>query len=120
MDNYRLSRVKGASAALAAAGEVTLQIATDTVKVVIRRVKIKHTAGTALNFVPRIGKAAGFVASSIDQEFVGSSTAVADLFDVVAEAATYTDTDGRLYLRPAPDAGANNTFDYEIYYDVIR
>jgi hypothetical protein len=120
MDNYRLSRVKGASAALAAAGEVTLQIATDTVKVVIRRVKIKHTAGTALNFVPRIGKAAGFVASSIDQEFVGSSTAVADLFDVVAEAATYTDADGRLYLRPAPDAGANNTFDYEVYYDVIR
>lgn len=120
MDNLRLSRKKGTSVALGAAGEVMLQVATETVKVVIRRVKIKHVSGAAANFVPVIGKASGFAASGIDQEFVGSSTAVADLFDVVAEAATYTDSAGKLYLRPAPDAGVNNVFAYEVYYDVIR
>lgn len=120
MDNLRLSRVKGTSAALGAAGEITLQVSTATVKVVIRRVKIKHTVGTAANFTPLIGKASGFAASSIDQEFAGSATAVGSLFDVVAEAATYTDTAGKLYLRPTPDAGADNVFNYEVYYDVIR
>lgn len=120
MDNLRLSRVKGTTVALAAAGEVVLQISTETVKVRLRRVKLRHTAGAAVTFTPAIYKVAGAAAGSIDQEFVGSGTAVGTLFDVVADACTYTDTNGCLYLRPAPSAGANNVFQYEVYFEVIR
>ena len=120
MDNLRLSRVTGTTAALGAAGQVTLNISTETVKVRLRRVKVKHISGAAANFVPKLFKGSAAAAGSIDQEFVGSSTAVADLFDVVADACTYTDTSGDLYLRPTPDAGADNVFDYEVYFEVIR
>lgn len=120
MDNWRLSRVKGSTTALGSATKYPVQIATEQVKVYLRRVKLKRTAGTGANFIPRIFKTSTATNGSIDQEFVGSSTAVADLFDVVADAYTYTDTDGYLFLTPGPDAGADNTFDYEIYFNLVR
>jgi hypothetical protein len=120
MDNLRLSRVTGTTAALGAAGQVTLNISTATVKVRLRRVKVKHVSGAAATFTPTIFKASAATSGSIDQEFVGSSTVVADLFDVVADACTYTDTNGDLFLRPVPSAGADNVFQYEVYFEVIR
>jgi hypothetical protein len=89
-------------------------------KIVIRRVKLKRTAGTGANFTPRIFKLSGAANGSIDQEFVGSATAVADLFDVVAEVYVFTDKNGKLYLQPSPDAGADNVFQYEVYFDIVR
>ena len=120
MDNWRLSRVKGSTTALASATKYPVQVATEQVKVYIRRVKLKHTAGAAANFTPRIFKTSTALNASIDQEFVGSATVVADLFDVFADAYTYTDTDGYLFLTPGPDAGVNNTFDYEVYFNLVR
>lgn len=120
MDNWRLSRAKGTTTALTLGQKFPVQVATEQVKVALRRVKIKRTAGTAANFTPRIFKDGLALNGSIDQEFVGTATAVADLFDVVADAYTYTDTDGYIFLSPDPDAGADNIFQYEIYYLLVR
>jgi hypothetical protein len=84
------------------------------------RVSIKRTAGTAASFTPRIYDESAGVSGSINQRYLGSATAVADLFDVVAEGAyLQTDTDGYFYLEPGPNAGADNAFDYSIIYRVI-
>lgn len=120
MDNWRLSRAKNTTTALATAQKFPVQIAKEQVKVYIRRVKIKHTAGSAANFTPRIFKTGLALNGSIDQEFVGSLTAVTDLFDVVADAYTYTDENGYLYLTPDPNIGADNIFQYEIYFNLVR
>ena len=120
MDNWRLSRAKGTTTALTAAQKYPIRVATEQVKIAIRRVKIKRTAGTAATFTPRIFKDGAALNASINQEFVGTATAVADLFDVVADAYTYTDADGYIFLTPDPNAGADNIFQYEIYYLLVR
>lgn len=115
-----VSRLTGTTAASGATTQTALVVSDRTTKVVIRRVKLKRTAGTAANFVPRLFKVSGAANGSIDQEFVGSSTAVADLFDVAAEVYVFTDSAGKLYLQPSPDAGADNTFQYEVYFEIYR
>ena len=86
----------------------------------IIRVKLKRTAGTAVSFTPRIYNASAALAGSINQQFVGSVTAVADLFDVASVGCVFqTDATGQLYVEPGPNAGADNAFDYEIYYEVL-
>lgn len=115
-----VSRLTGTTAASGATTQTALVVSDRTTKIVIRRVKLKRTAGTGANFTPRIFKVSGAANDSIDQEFVGSATAVASLFDVVAEVYVFTDSAGKLYLQPSPDAGADNTFQYEVYFEVYR
>lgn len=84
------------------------------------RFKLKRTAGTAANFTPRAYNASAALAGSINQQFVGSVTLVADLFDVAAAGCVFrTDATGQFYFEPGPNAGADNNFDYEIYYEVL-
>jgi hypothetical protein len=86
----------------------------------IIRIKLKRTAGTAASFTPRLYDAVAALSGSIDQQFVGSVTAVADLFDVACVGCVFrTDATGQFYLEPGPNAGADNAFDYEIYYEVL-
>jgi len=86
----------------------------------IIRVKLKRTAGTAANFTPRLYDASAAAAGSIDQQFAGSVTVVADLFDVACVGVVFrTDATGQFYLEPGPNAGADNAFDYEIAYEVL-
>lgn len=115
-----VSRLTGTTAASGATTQTALVLSDSRVKIIIRRVKIKRTAGTAANFTPRIYKVSGATSSSINQEFLGSTTAVASLFDTAAEVYVFTDADGKLYLEPGPDAGANNTFEYEVYFEIVR
>lgn len=115
-----VSRLTGTTAASGATTQTALVVSDSRVKIIIRRVKLKRTAGTAANFTPRIYKVSGALSGSINQEFLGSATAVASLFDTVAEVYVFTDTDGKLYLEPGPDAGADNTFEYEVYFEIVR
>jgi hypothetical protein len=86
----------------------------------VLRVKIDWTAGTAASFVPRLYSAVAGVAGSIDMEFEGSSTLVANLFDVACSGVVFqTDTSGQFYLEPGPNAGANNAFAYDVVYEVV-
>jgi hypothetical protein len=84
------------------------------------RIKLRRTAGTAANFTPRAYSAIAAVAGSIGQQFVGSVTVVADLFDVATVGCVFrTDATGQFYIEPGPNAGADNAFDYEITYEVL-
>lgn len=84
------------------------------------RIKLKHTGGSAANFTPRLYNASAAVVNSINQQFVGSLTVVADLFDVATVGCVLqTDATGQFYLEPGPGAGADNAFDYEIYFEVL-
>lgn len=103
----------------------TTQLAVDTgvggyAFINVLRVKVKRTAGTAANFTPRLYSVSAALAGSISQEFVGSATAVATLFDVVATGVVFrTDAAGKFYFEPGPDAGADNAFDYQVVYAVV-
>lgn len=110
----------GTATNVGAATEVTLTVASARHTVEVLRVKLKHTAGSAVSFVPRIHSATGGVAEAIDEEFVASSTLVANLCDVaVSGVICETDSAGRLYLIPAPNTGSNNTFSYVIAYRIL-
>lgn len=115
-----VSRLTGTTGVSGATTQTDLVVSDRLTKVIIKRVKLKRTAGTAANLTPRIFKVSGAANGSIDQEFVGTATAVADLFDVVAEVYVFTDKNGKLYLQPSPDAGADNVFQYEVYFDIVR
>ena len=115
-----VSRLTGTTGVSGATTQTDLVVSDRLTKIVIRRVKLKRTAGAGANFTPRIFKVSGAANGSINQEFVGTATAVADLFDVVAEVYVFTDATGKLYLQPSPDAGADNVFQYEVYFDIVR
>lgn len=112
--------ISGTTAASAAATETVIEVSKEQRLVRITRVMIKRTAGTAATFVPLIGNASGFTGASINQKFTGGSTGVASLFDQAGRNDwCTTDANGRLYLRPAPNAGSDNVFDYAITMDVF-
>ena len=84
------------------------------------RIKLKRTAGTAVSFTPRAYSEVAAAAGSIGQQFEGTATAVASLFDVATVGCVFrTDATGQFYIEPGPNAGADNAFDYEITYEVL-
>jgi hypothetical protein len=84
------------------------------------RIKLKRTAGTAASFTPRLYDLSGAAAGSIDMQFEGSSTAVANLFDAATTGCVFrTNASGQFFLEPGPNAGADNAFNYEIYFEVL-
>lgn len=99
---------------------ITIDVGGGIATVNVLRVKLDWTAGTAASFVPRIYNAAAGVAGTIDMQFEGTSTAVANLFDVAAAGVVFqTDTAGQFYLEPGPNAGADNAFAYYVVYEVV-
>lgn len=99
---------------------ITIDVGGGIATVNVLRVKLDWTAGTAASFVPRIYNASAGVAGTIDMQFEGTSTAVANLFDVAATGVVFmTDTAGQFYLEPGPNAGADNAFAYYVVYEVV-
>ncbi len=104
----------------AATTDVTIDTGGGLATVNILRVKVKWTAGTAATFTPRLYNLSGAASGSINMQFEGSSTAVASLFDVGCAGVVFqTDTSGQFFLEPGPNAGADNSFSYEISYEVV-
>ena len=110
----------GSVTSYSAGTRLALETTNQTTLVQVLRVKLKRTAGTAASFTPRIYSTAAGAIGTVAQQFAGSSTVVADLFDVVASGVLFdTDTVGKLYLEPGPNAGADNAFDYEVVLEVL-
>jgi len=110
----------GSVASYSAGTRLGLETTNERSLVQVLRVKLKRTAGTAASFTPRIYSTAAGAIGTVAQQFAGSSTVVADLFDVVASGVLFdTDTVGKLYLEPGPNAGADNAFDYEVVLEVL-
>jgi len=101
---------------------VTLNFGRPFIRLGLVRFKLKRIAGSAANFTPFIFSKAGVTtAGNISQEYEGSATAVANLFDpqlADAPVVMQTDENGRLYLVPGPDAGADNQFEYALRFIV--
>ena len=118
-----IGNVKVASGAVtnySASSRVTIDVGGGIATVNILRVKAEHTAGSAANFTPRLYNGVAGVAGSIDMQFEGSNTLVADLFDVATTGVVFqTDTSGQFYFEPGPDAGADNNFSYYVVYEVV-
>lgn len=113
--------LSGRTAALGAATETTLVVSSNwQTKLRIERVKILRVSGTAATFTPRIVSTTGAAAGSIAQEWLGAATPVANLLDATAiDGVCNTDALGNLYLACAPNAGADNVFDYRIWCEVL-
>jgi hypothetical protein len=112
--------VTGSVTNFAATTDVTIDTGGGLATVNVLRVKVKWTAGTATTFTPRLYNLSGAASGSINMQFEGSATAVATLFDVAASGCVFqTDTAGQFFLEPGPNAGADNSFTYEISYEVV-
>lgn len=112
--------VTGTLTSYGAGTRLAIETTGESTLVQVLRVKIQRTAGTAATFTPRIFSTSGGTAGTVAQQFVGSSTAVADLFDVVCTGVLFdTDTGGKFYLEPGPVAGADNAFSYEVVFEVL-
>jgi hypothetical protein len=112
--------VTGSVTNFASTTDVTIDTGGGIATVNVLRVKVKHTAGSAVTFTPRLYNLAGAAAGSINMQFEGSSTAVASLFDVGCAGVVFqTDISGQFFLEPGPNAGADNSFSYEISYEVV-
>lgn len=110
------------AASVGAATVVTLNFGRPFIRLGLVRFKIKRVAGSAASFTPRIFSEAGVTtAGDISQEYAGTSTVVADLFDPqLADAPVVMQADslGRLYLVLGPNAGADNQFEYALRFIV--
>jgi hypothetical protein len=104
------------AATIAGTTIIPLDFGRPFIKLGLVRMKIKRVAGTAANFTPYIFSKVGVTTSGdISQEYAGTATAVATLFDpqlADAPVVMQADVNGRLYFMPGPDAGANNQFSY--------
>ena len=112
--------VTGTLTSYGAGTRLAIETTGGTSLVQVLRIKLQRTAGTATTFTPRVFSTSAGTASSVAQQFVGSANAIADLFDVVCSGVVFdTDAGGKLYLEPAPNAGADNAFSYELVLEVL-
>jgi hypothetical protein len=112
--------VTGTLTSYGAGTRLPIETTGESTLVQVLRIKLQRTAGTATTFTPRVFSTSAGTAGSVAQQFVGSSTAVADLFDVVCSGVIFdTDAGGKLYLEPGPVAGADNAFSYEVVLEVL-
>ena len=112
--------VTGTLTSYGAGTRLPIETTGESTLVQVLRIKLQRTAGTATTFTPRVFSTSAGTAGSVAQQFVGSSTAVADLFDVVCSGVIFdTDATGKLYLEPGPNAGADNAFSYEVVLEVL-
>lgn len=110
--------LSGSLAAGGAADEETLQLPGDG-KFREWRIVSFHfirSAGTAANMTVRVGQATGFTNGDIDTRLAYASQAVGTAISEVfpQPIPIQADADGRIYLQPGWDAGADNTAGYSI------
>lgn len=101
-----------------------IRLSTTRTKVGMARCKIKWMSGTGATFTPLIFSASGVTtAGDIQQEFAGTATAVATLFDPSIDPFQnifYTDENGYIYLVLGPNAGSDNVFRFSLRFLVFR
>ena len=112
--------VTGSVTSYASGTRLAVETTGTTSMVSILRLKMLRTAGTAANFTPRIYSTAAGGVGTAAQQFVGSNTVIADLFDVACTGVIFdTDASGKLYVEFGPNAGSDNAFDYELIIEVL-
>ena len=107
--------------AVAGNAQTTLQLSQQgkPVKLSLLSVKVKRKTGaSATAHQARLGNVSGFAADAVTQFFRGTSTPAATLYAATdINQPFYTDATGCVYL--SLDADAGDTFEYEIWYQVM-
>jgi hypothetical protein len=112
--------VTGSVTNYAAGTRLAIETTGESGLVEVKRIKLKRTAGTAASFTPRVFSTSGAAIGTVAQQFVGSLTSVADLFDVACTGVLFdTDSAGKLYVEFGFAAGADNAADYELVVEVL-
>lgn len=109
----------GASLAGGATTETTIALSSTQARFILRRVKIKRSAGTAANLTPYVVNATGAASTSINKVYLGAVTAVGTLFDQSPNAYDTTDISGNVYLVFGWDAAADNVASYELVFEIL-
>ena len=107
------------TAAGGAATQYTVALGSTQVKFILRRIKIKDVTGTAATITPFITNASGSASTSINLVYLGTGTAVGTLFDQSPNAYGVTDNSGNVYLTIGWNAGAANTADYALVFEIL-
>jgi hypothetical protein len=103
----------------ATATEIILRIGDVKRMVRIDRVMVNRISGTATTYQPAIGNVGSFTTGTSAEKYLATSVPVATQTDDTAiEGLTSTDLLGNLYLRCAPNAGADNAFSYAVVVSV--
>lgn len=101
--------------------QATLQLSSQAkpVKLSVMSVKVKRKTGaSATAHQARLGNVSGFTADAVSQFFRATATAAGTMYSATdINQPFYTDANGRIYL--SLDADAADTFEYEIWYQVL-
>jgi len=120
-ETTRYARLSGTTSALTTTSRQAVRVADvrAPIPIEIRRLKVKRAAGAAsATYTPRVYSDSAGTSGTISQEYSGTNTASAALFDATDICAyCMTDSSGYIYLQINPDVGGTDTWDYRI--DVI-
>tara|TARA_Y100001938_G_scaffold150536_1_gene241940 strand:- start:140 stop:529 length:390 start_codon:yes stop_codon:yes gene_type:complete len=119
--------VEGAVTGAGSNTEVTLQLPTTPGGVggeifLIRRLHLARTSGSATQWQPRFGDAAGFSGDGIDELVKYDQVDVGASNDVFAQDIPFkTDSNGRLYFRPGfVGVSTDNAMSYKFYFEAVK
>ena len=121
------TRISGTHSGVGASEETTLQLPQRTTGQggaiwILRSFHYVRSDGSAATYTPRLGQAASWTDSDINERMTYSSTAVATAISDVFAASIpcKTDSNGRLYFRPGFNTGSDNDGAYEFYFEHAR
>lgn len=127
MANKQYVSIEGAITGAGSSTEVTLQLPTLTGGAggeifLIRRLHLARTSGTASQWQPRFGDAAGFSGGGIDELVQFDLVSVGTTNDVFAQDIPFkTDSNGCIYFRPGFSGGStDNAMSYKFYFEAVK
>jgi hypothetical protein len=117
-----LIRITGTHTNVGTSEETTLQLGDSSETWLLQAFHYVRSGGSASNHEFRIGQAASFSNGDINERIAYASTAVGTAINDVytTPIPIRSDSNGRVYLRPGFDAGADNDGDYELYFQLVR
>ncbi len=83
----------------------------------IVRVSVKQDSGSAGSFQFSIGNRPNFVSGDITEKYLSSSIVSSSILDETdVSVFLYSNINGKIYFRFAPDTGSDNVYSYSVMY----
>lgn len=117
---YRLHQYSGTTPECDGTTNVPIRLLADARPCIIRRVRLRYVSGACASYTPELYSQdiAGVPTTELTQEWAGASTlnnvAIDDSVTLYTQAGVTTDGAGNLWLRPGPNTGSDNVFEYKI------
>lgn len=103
---------------VAASGEVIIQLPDTTPQWRLLSAQLHKTAGSSSTWAPRVGQVSGFTDDGPEDRLSLDPQSASEPFRLVfcQPIPMKADADGRLYLKPGFDAGADNDADIQLWF----